>query len=90
MGALNRSISLIRSSIRNNQWRGGRGRQSPPPPSPSDNFFGALKAKGGAKIRNCQCEILYKICKVQLVNKFKDSSNSDISIAIQLSNRFWK
>ena len=50
----------------------------------SDNFLGALKSKGGAKIRNCQCEILYKICKVQLVNKFKDSSNSGISIAIQL------
>ena len=33
--------------------------------SPSDNFL------GGAKIRNCQCEIPYKICKVQLVNKFK-------------------
>ena len=30
-----------------------------------------LKSKGGAKIRNCQCEILYKICKVQPVNKFK-------------------
>ena len=29
----------------------------------------------GAKIRNCQCEILYKICKVQLVKKFKDSGN---------------
>ena len=40
--------------------------------------------------RNCQFEILYKICKVQLVNKFKDSSNSDISIAIQLSNSFWE
>ena len=34
-------------------------------------FLAALKSKGGAKIRNCQCEILYKICKVQLVNKFK-------------------
>ena len=38
---------------------------------PSDNFLGALKSKGGAKIRNCQCEISYRICKVQLVNKFK-------------------
>ena len=37
----------------------------------SDNFLGAPKSKGGAKIRNCPCEILYKICKVQLVNKFK-------------------
>ena len=42
---------------------GGRG--------PSDNFLGVLKSKGGAKVRNCQCEILYKICKAQLVNKFK-------------------
>ena len=66
----------------------GRGGQSPPPPS--DNFLGALKSKGGSKIRNCQCEILYKICKVELVNKFKDSSNSGISIAIQLSNSFWE
>ena len=30
-----------------------------------------LKSKGGAKIGNCQCEISYKICKVQLVNRFK-------------------
>ena len=64
----------------------GGGGQSPP--SPSDNFLGALKSKGGAKIRNCQCEILYKICKIQLVNKFKDRSNSGIPIAIQLSNSF--
>ena len=64
---------------------GGRGAVAP-----SDNFLGALNSKGGAKIRNCQCEILYKICKVQLVNKFKDSSNSGISIAIQLSNSFWE
>ena len=63
---------------------GGAGGSRPP----SDNFLGALKSKGGAKIRNCQCKILYKICKVQLVNKFKDSSNSGISIAIQLSNTF--
>ena len=68
------------------QWRGGRGGSRPL----SDNFLGALKSKGGAKIRNCRCEISNKICKVQLVNKFKDSSNSDISIAIQLSNRFWE
>ena len=38
---------------------------------PSDNFLGALKSKGSAKIRNYQCEIYYKICKVQLVNRFK-------------------
>ena len=57
--------------------------------APSDNFLGALKCKGGDKILNCQCEILYKICKVHLVNKFKESSNSGISIAIQLSNSFW-
>ena len=48
----------------------------------SDNFLGALKFKGGAKIRHCQCEILYKMCKIQLLNKFKDTSNSGISIAI--------
>ena len=40
-------------------------------PPPGDNFLGVLKSKGSAKIRNCQCEISYKICKVQLVNKFK-------------------
>ena len=64
----------------NNQWRGGRGGggQGGHVP-PSDNFLGALKSKGGAKIRNCQCEILYKIRKVQLFNKIKDSSNSGIS-----------
>ena len=48
----------------------------------------ALEFKGGAKIRNCQCEILYKIHKIQLFNKIKDSSNSGIPIAIQLSNSF--
>ena len=48
-------------------WWPGQGKHRPP----SDNFLGALKSKGGAKIRNCQCEISYKICKVQLVNKFK-------------------
>ena len=62
----------------NNQWRGGRGGRGGTCP-PSDNFLGALKSKGGAKIRNCQCEILYKIRKVQLFNKIKDSSNSGIS-----------
>ena len=45
---------------------GGRGARAP-----SDNFLGALKSEGGAKIRDCQCEISYKICKVQPVNKFK-------------------
>ena len=39
--------------------------------TPSDNFLGAPKSEGGTKIRNCQCETLYKICKVQLVKKFK-------------------
>ena len=67
-------------------WLGGQGAVIPP----SDNFLGALKSKGGAKIRNYQCEILYKICRVQLINKFKDSSNSGISIAFQLSNSFWE
>ena len=57
-------------------------------PLHSVNFLGALKSEEGAKIRNCRCEILYKICKVQLVNKSKHSSNSGISIAIQLSNNF--
>ena len=38
---------------------GGRGHGPP-----SDNFLGATKSKGGAKIRNCQCEISYKLCKV--------------------------
>ena len=51
------------------QWRGARGPQPPPPPR--EDFLGALKSKGGVKIRNCQCEISYKICKVQLVNRFK-------------------
>ena len=49
---------------------GGRLRGQWPP---NENFLGALESKGGAKIRNCQCEILYKICQVQLLNKFKDS-----------------
>ena len=65
------------------------GQEGSRPPPPSDNFLGALISKEGAKIRSCQCEILYKICKVQLVNKFKDSGNSGISIAIQLRNSFW-
>ena len=60
------------------QWRGGRGGRGHVPP-PSDNFLGAQKSKGGAKIRNCQCEILYKIRKVQLFNRIKDTSNSGIS-----------
>ena len=46
---------------------GGGGRGS----APSDNFLGALKSEGGAEIRNCQCEIFFKVRKVQLVNKFK-------------------
>ena len=67
-------------------WPGGRGRIPPP----RDNFLGALKSKGGAKIRNCQCEILYnKICKVKS-SLSTDSSNSDISIAIQVSTSFWE
>ena len=41
-------------------WSGGRGGRPP-----QWQFF------RGGKIRNCQCEISYKICKVQLVNKFK-------------------
>ena len=39
---------------------GGQGSMAPPV-----TFF------RGAKISNCQCEISYRICKVQLVNKFK-------------------
>ena len=61
-------------------WWPGEGGQLPP----SDNFLEALKFKRGAEIRNCQYEILHKICKIQLANKFKDYSNSGISIAIQL------
>ena len=86
------SFGSLRERFSNSQWRGGggggggAGEQLPP----SDNFSWALKFKGGAKIqiRNCQCQMLYKICKIQLVNKFKDTSNSGISIAIQLSNSF--
>ena len=55
---------------------------------PGEGGGGGGGGDWGAKIRNCLCEISYKICKVQLVNKFKDSSNSGISIAIQLSNIF--
>ena len=53
------------------QWRGGRGGGAGGHRLPNDNFLGALKSKGGAKIRNCQREISYKICKVQIANKFK-------------------
>ena len=56
----------------------------------SDNFLRALKSKEDAEIRNCQCEISYKICQVQLDNKFKDCSNSGIPIAIQLSSSFYE
>ena len=54
------------------QWRGGKG-GGRGPRCPSDNFLGALKSyyKGGAKMLNYQFEISYKICKVQLVNRFK-------------------
>ena len=45
---------------------GGQGAKAP-----SDNILGALKSKGCTEICNCQCEISYKICKVQLVKKFK-------------------
>ena len=38
---------------------------------PSKDFLRALMSKGGAKIRNCQGEISYKICKVQLVNRLE-------------------
>ena len=48
---------------RGKQRRGGQGDRRPV--LPSEIFF------RGAKIGNCQCEISYKICKVQLVNKFK-------------------
>ena len=55
------------------QWRGGRGGGGggQGAQGPCDNFLGALKSKGGANIRNYQCEISYKICKVHLVNRFK-------------------
>ena len=67
------------------QWQQGRGGGGGSRPL-SDKFLGALKSKGGNKICNCRREILYK--KVQLVNKFKDSCNSGIFIAIQVSNSF--
>ena len=62
------------------QWRGDRGAVAP-----TDKILVALKSKGGDKIRNGR---RLKIRKVQLVNKFKDSSNSGISIAIRVSNCF--
>ena len=63
----------LRVSFRvRHQWRGSQGdRGGGGHRLPSENFLEALKSKGGAKIRNCQCEISYKICKVQLVNRFK-------------------
>ena len=48
----------------------GGGQEGSRPP-PSDNFLGALKSKGGAKIRNCQCEIHTEYVKVQLLQLFK-------------------
>ena len=53
------------------QWRSGRGGGAGGPRPPSENFLGVLKSNRGTKIGNCQCEISYKICKVQLVNRFK-------------------
>ena len=47
-------------------------------------LLGALKSKGGAKIRNCQSP-LYKICQVRIVDKFKNNRHS---VAIRLSNSF--
>ena len=49
----------------------GGGQSPPPSPRPSDNFLGELKSKGGAKIRNCQCEILYKSGKSGLSTSSK-------------------
>ena len=54
------------------QWNG----------APTDNFLVALKSKGGAKIRNCQCEISHKICS-PACQQIQSGSNSGISIAIQ-------
>ena len=78
------------SCLSDGQRRGGRGGGGGGQGGsrPLVTIFRALKPKGGAKIRNCQCEILYKICKVQLVIKFKYSSNSGISIAIQFKQQF--
>ena len=61
-------------------WRPGGGGEGGTGPS-SDNFLGALKSKGGAKIHNCQCEISYKICPA--CQQIQSGSNSGISIAIQ-------
>ena len=49
---------------------GGGGIGATPPLS--DNFFRGAKVYGGAETRNCQCEILYKICEVRPVNKLKN------------------
>ena len=54
-------------------WPGGQEGGSRPP---IDNFLGALKCKGGANIRNFQCEISYKICKASL------STNSKIVVIL--------
>ena len=51
--------------------------------APSDNFLGALKSKGAAKVRNCQCEISYKILQIPACQQIQSGSNSGISIAIQ-------
>ena len=65
-------VPLARWPMLLDQWRGGRevGGGGGGAVAPSDNFLGVLKVKGSAKICNCQCELLYKICKIQLVNKF--------------------
>ena len=52
------------------QWRGGRGVRGQRSHA-SDNFVGALKSKGAAKIRNCQCEILHKYVKSGLSTSSK-------------------
>ena len=57
--------------LTNKQWRGGRGARAGGTGPLSETFLGALKSEGGAKIRNYQCEISYKLCKVQLVNRFE-------------------
>ena len=72
-------VVILSGVVSGEAWRAGA-----PPPPPSDNFLGALKFV----IVNVKYHT--KICKVQLVNKFKDSSNLGISIAIQLSNSFWE
>ena len=50
----------------------------------SDNFVGALKSTGAAKIRNCQCAILYKYVKSGL----STSSKIVVILAFQLRNTF--